>query len=364
MMKRRGWLKWGLIFGCWTVLALMYSSHLYFFHLLRDEKAVWTEGLIEALDDFYVWAAFTPLILYLASRFPLKRSSWRTSVLVHIPASLFLSFVQVVLHTLLDATLLDQDLSINYTTRLFFVLFSRTFHFGLLVYCAILAINHAIEYYKDRELQTAQMETRLAQAQLQSLRMQLHPHFLFNTLNAISALISQDAQAADQMIARLSELLRMSLANDNAQEVTLKQELEFLNLYLEIEKIRFQDRLTIRMTIDPLCLDAFVPNLILQPLVENSIRHGIARRRGQGLVEIAASVRQGKLCLRVRDNGAGFPTNGSDGVVKEGIGLANTRARLEQLYHTAQRFELGSLPEGGAEVSMEIPFRALEEGGR
>jgi LytS/YehU family sensor histidine kinase len=260
----------------------------------------------------------------------------------------------------LDAALIAQNLSVNYTTRLFFVLFSRTFHFGLLIYWAILAINHAIEYYKDRELQTAQMETRLAQAQLQSLRMQLHPHFLFNTLNAISALVSQDAQAADQMIARLSELLRMSLASDNAPEVTLKQELEFLNLYLEIEKIRFQDRLTIRMDIDPLCLDAYVPNLILQPLVENSIRHGIARRRGAGLVEISAQVRGERLCLRVRDNGAGFASNGR-GEIKEGIGLANTRARLEQLYNTGHRFELVNRAKGGVEVLLEIPFRDAQE---
>jgi LytS/YehU family sensor histidine kinase len=359
-MKRRGWLKWGVIFGCWTLLSLMYSSHLYFFHLLRDELAVWTEGMIEAFDDFYVWAAFTPLILHLGSRFPLKRDGWPKSLLVHIPASLLLSFVQVVLHTLLDAALLEQNLSINYTTKLFFVLFSRTFHFGLLIYWAILAINHAIEYYKDRELQTAQMETRLAQAQLQSLRMQLHPHFLFNTLNAISALVRQDAQAADQMIARLSELLRMSLTNDNAQEATLKRELELLNLYLEIEKIRFQDRLTVRMEIDPLALDACVPNLILQPLVENSIRHGIAKRRGAGLVEISAVLRDGMLHLSVRDNGAGFQANGK-GAIKEGIGLTNTRARLEQLYHNAHRFELSSRPDGGAEVALAIPFHAAQE---
>jgi two-component system, LytTR family, sensor kinase len=362
MMKRRGWLKWGVIFGCWTLLSLIYSSHLYFFHLLRGERAVWIEGLIEAFDDFYVWAAFTPLTLYLAGRFPLGRARWPTSVLVHVPASLLISFVQVTLHTFLDAAFIDQDLSNYHVTRLFFTIFTRKFHFGLLIYWAILAINHAVEYYKDRELQTAQMEARLARAQLQSLRMQLHPHFLFNTLNAISALIGQDAQAADQMIARLSELLRMSLAADNAPEVTLKEELEFLNLYLEIEKVRFADRLTIKMTIDPLCLDAFVPNLILQPLVENSIRHGIARRRGRGQVEIAASVLQGQLCLRVRDNGAGFPADASD-ALKEGIGLANTRARLEQLYHEGHRFELVNRGEGGAEVLLEIPFRALAKGG-
>jgi sensor histidine kinase YesM len=339
----------------------MYSSHLYFYHLLRGEKSVYTVGLIEALNDFYVWAVFTPLILHLASRFPLRRFVWPRSLIVHIPASLLLSFAQVVIHTLLDAAFLDQNLSINYVTRLFFGLLSRTFHFGLLIYWAILAVSHAIEYYKDRELQTAQMETRLAQAQLQSLRMQLHPHFLFNTLNAISALIRQDARAADQMIARLSELLRMSLADDNAQEVTLKQELELLNLYLEIEKIRFQDRLAIKLNIDPLALDAYVPNLILQPLVENSIRHGIARRRGRGTVEISASLRDGMLYLQVRDNGAGLQLNGS-GTIKEGIGLANTRARLEQLYNTGHHFNLGTHSEGGAEVVLAIPLLRAPKG--
>src|SRR4051812_35685851 len=117
-MKRSGWLKWGMIFGCWTLLSLVYSSHLFFFHLLRGERAVYLEGLIEALNDFYVWALFTPLILHLGSRFPLKRDHWRGSLLVHTTASLLISFVQVVLHTLLDAALLDRDFSAGYTTRL------------------------------------------------------------------------------------------------------------------------------------------------------------------------------------------------------------------------------------------------------
>src|SRR4029079_2186861 len=176
---------------------------------------------------------------------------------------------------------------------------------------------------------------------LQALKMQLHPHFLFNTLNSISALLDEDVDAADQMLARLGDLLRMTLENSGAQEITLQEELEFLRCYLEIEQVRFNDRLTVDMKIEPATLDAQVPNLILQPIVENAIKHGIVSRIAPGRIEISAIRYGGSLKLQVRDNGPGLhPGEASSGRVKEGLGLANTRARLEQRYRHDHRFEM------------------------
>ncbi|HET8677491.1 MAG TPA: histidine kinase [Blastocatellia bacterium] len=195
--------------------------------------------------------------------------------------------------------------------------------------------------------------------------MQLHPHFLFNTLNSVSALLDEDVEAADEMLARLGDLLRMTLTNSGAQEVTLQEELEFLRCYLEIERVRFQDRLTIQMDIDPQALDALVPNLILQPIVENAIRHGIASRINPGRIEIRAARAGDALQLQVKDNGPGIQTKSDLAVTsREGVGLSNTRARLKQLYGPRHRFELSDAVGGGLLLTIEIPFqmdRAVSE---
>ena len=216
----------------------------------------------------------------------------------------------------------------------------------------------ATSYYRqsrDRE----QMEVRLAQAQLQSLRLQLHPHFLFNTLNTITALITADPPAAERMVSGLSELLRLSLHDAGEQEVSLERELEVLQPYLEIQQIRFRDRLTVEVAVAPDTLDALVPNLILQPLVENAIRHGIAPRATAGRVEIRAQRQDGMLHLRVTDDGVGLRDGGRD--VKEGVGLGNTRARLQHLYGPRHRFECHGGPSGGFTVSIAIPFQLESE---
>ena len=204
-------------------------------------------------------------------------------------------------------------------------------------------------------LRAARLEARLAEAELEALRARLHPHFLFNTLHAISTLMHRDVEAADRMLADLSDLLRLSLGTHTGQAVPLQQELDVLEHYLKIEQTRFQDRLTVQMTIDPATLDAQVPSLILQPLVENAIRHGIAPRAGAGRVEILARCDHRRLHLEVRDDGCGLPP-AEHGRPQEGPGLANTRARLRQLYGAAQRFELAPAPGGGAVASLEIPF--------
>jgi LytS/YehU family sensor histidine kinase len=212
--------------------------------------------------------------------------------------------------------------------------------------------------YREREKRATQLEAQLVQAQLQALKMQLHPHFLFNTLHSISALLHEDAEAADRMIARLGEFLRLTLEDTGQQEVTLQKELEFLKCYLDIERIRFQDRLTVRYDIDPETLDALVPNLMWQPIVENAIRHGIAPRSGAGCIELRSKRLGPKLQLQVKDDGPGLRNEpGSGGDLNEGVGLANTRNRLRQLYGRNHWLGLCNGLDKGLVVTLEIPFK-------
>ena len=231
------------------------------------------------------------------------------------------------------------------------MLFIR-FHPNLLTYWAIVGFTQALDYfrrYTDREKQ-------LAQAELHLLRSQLQPHFLFNTLHTISAMMHEDVNAADRMINRLSDLLRLTLESIGEHEVPLRQEIEFLKAYVEIERIRFQERLTLVVDVSPEALDAMVPSMILQPLAENSIRHGFASHNISGRIKVEAGRRDDRLILRVLDNGPGFPmATLSDS--SEGLGLLNTQRRLEQLYLGVYRFELQNSPNGGAFLMMEIPFR-------
>jgi len=199
-----------------------------------------------------------------------------------------------------------------------------------------------------------QLEARLARAQLQSLRLQLHPHFLFNTLNTINALIGTDRHAAERVVSGLSELLRMSLSSASEQEISLAKELELLAHYIEIQQIRFQDRLTVSFRVDPDARYALVPNLMLQPLVENAIRHGIAPRAAPGHVVVTAARQGGRLELSVVDDGVGESPRVEH---RDGVGLGNTRARLLSLYGSDHRFEAGSASTGGFAVRIEIPFR-------
>jgi LytS/YehU family sensor histidine kinase len=228
------------------------------------------------------------------------------------------------------------------------------------IYWAVLGIKYAVNYYRmyqERELRAAQLENQLAQTRLQVLKNQLHPHFLFNTLNNISELVYKDPEAAEQMIASLSDLLRIALDKLDVQEVSLQQELEFLEKYLEIEQMRFHDRLEVRYEIAPEALDARVPNMILQPLVENAIKYGIAPRAEGGSIEIGAKRTNGHLNLKVADDGLGVPF-GDVANLNEGVGLSNTRARLKHLYGAEHNFVLQPRDGGGLRLDLQIPFKA------
>jgi LytS/YehU family sensor histidine kinase len=233
------------------------------------------------------------------------------------------------------------------------------------MYWLILIACHAIQYQarlRAGELKASQLEAQLAQAQLSALKMQLHPHFLFNTLHSISALLHVDVEAADRMVARLGDFLRLTLDNSENQEVTLEQELEFLRCYLDIELTRFQDRLTVDLDIASETLTAQVPNLIMQPIVENAIRHGIATRIEPGRIWISSERKDGRLRIQIRDDGPGFASKpispGRERQFGEGIGLSNARARLARLYGSEHVLDLSNGREGGAIVTLEMPFRA------
>jgi two-component system LytT family sensor kinase len=355
---RRRLLKWGLIAAGWTLFGLFFASQSIVSRAYDGRPLRIGNAVAGWLICAYIWLALTPPVLRLARRFPLDRQRWLVNSLFHLAASVAFSLLQLAIYVLI-ASWVGLSPGTQSFSEGFRNLFVGNFHFDLLTYWAIIGLCHALDYYRkyrERELRASQLETTLAQAQLDALRMQLHPHFLFNTLNSISVLMAEDTKAARRMLTRLSDLLRASLKNEASHEVALHEELEFLESYLEIEQTRFQDRLTVRMEIDPSALDARVPHLILQPLVENAIRHGIAPRASAGLVEIRARRQNGVVRLEVRDNGAGLGASSPESLMK-GIGLSNTRARLEQLYGTSHRFELHDREGGGLTVTIAIPFR-------
>jgi len=230
----------------------------------------------------------------------------------------------------------------------------------LLIYGGVIGICYALDYYRkyrEREFLASRLEAQLAQAQLESLRMQLHPHFLFNTLNGIVGLVRDNKnQAAVSMLVGLSDLLRHALEHSARQEVELREELNFIKLYLSIQEMRFSDRLRVELNIDPATTKAMVPNLILQPLTENALRHGFGRSADSGMVGISSAAENGHLRLTVYDNGAGLP---DDWQLKgsTGIGLANTAARLQQLYNDNHQFDIRNRAGGGVEVVILMPLR-------
>ena len=350
-----------MLFACWTLYGIFFAAQATIQQSYMGRPVTWWNNFAAWLICGYLWAALTPLILYLSRRFPIERRNWPKTAFLHFTSSIILVAILLGLYVL-AAKVAGLPVARQPLGAAFLALLILEFHFSLLIYWVILGIDHALrnyQKYRERELQASQLEARLAQAQLQVLKMQLHPHFLFNTLHAVSTLMHKDVEAADRMIARLSDLLRLALENEGVQEVSLKQELELLERYLDIEQTRFRDRLTVEMSIDPEVLDARVPNLILQPLVENAIRHGITVRRGQGRIEIDARRTNGTLSISVRDDGRGLDKTAEE-KIKEGVGLSNTRARLRQLYGEQATFELQSAPEGGTICSLAIPFHEDE----
>jgi signal transduction histidine kinase len=339
-----------------TLFALVVASqyHMYWRMLGRVEPL---GPLLEIqLARWYLWVALCPFIFAVAQRWRPGAHGGRYRVGIQIAAAVGFALSHALLSALVErgigasSTPLPLTLSAHITALL---------PLDIVTYGAIAATYLAVDYYhryRRRELSALRLEARLAQTHLQVLRSQLQPHFLFNTLNTVSALMHEDVEAADAMLSALSDLLRLALHGDGSHEVPLRQEVEFLRRYLDIMRLRFRGLLTTAVEIDPAALDALVPILVLQPLVENAVRHGIAKRLDGGQVIVRAERLDSVLRLRVADNGPGLPA-GWEEEQHSGVGLSNTRARLRQLYGAAHRIEMRNRPSGGVELTLTVPFR-------
>jgi two-component system LytT family sensor kinase len=360
---RIDWLKWAVLFGFWTFFSLLNANQVYFEMLHKPGmNHSWWRIVFWQLVVWYAWLCMTPVIIWLGCKLPVEGRAWLKGILVHLPVSAVISALHVAAATYFEMTIRPFDVWSD--RRLFLAQYesrlSSFFLFDFVMYWAILGVGYAFDYrtrLRERESLAAQLRAQLAQAQLEALKMQLHPHFLFNTLHAISGLVRADQkQPAVNMIAGLSDLLRRALDSADEQEVALRDEVKFTELYLDIQRVRFSDRLTVRVDVSPDVLDALVPNLLLQPLVENAIRHGVSLNESAGTVSISAYRAGDMLRVNVSDDGPGLQS-GWRMEESEGIGLANTRARLERLYGGDQRFELRNAEGGGVTAAVAIPFR-------
>ena len=308
---------------------------------------------------WYVPAILTPTFFRLAHYFRLDGARWLRALGVHLIAALGFSVVHCACMLAVRALLVDSLGKPPMIPWAFYVQrhYLSNLDWTLMVYSTIVGLSYALAYNREsqaRAVKAAQLETRLAEARLRTLEAELHPHFLFNTLHAISTLVHTNPDSADRMISRLSDLLRLTFDRSGAPRVSLQEELEFLQKYLEIEQTRFHDRLSVRFDIDPETLDAEVPRLILQPLVENAIKHGVSPKPGNGLVQISSRRKQDTLWIEISDNGVGLSA-GARARLHTGVGLSNTRDRLECLYGARQRVEFSDDATGLA-VRLEIPF--------
>jgi signal transduction histidine kinase len=357
-----------LCFGflVWTLLGFSFALSSYLGARQDNVHIDFRRMLSGYLADFYLWGMLSPLIFRLAKRFELRRQLVR-NLLLHVAVSIIFSFIVLSAAAPLTWYLGYPNLVRNPTlltlwrNSAFSIYY---FHQGLTIYWTTLVVAHALQYYRglrEGEARTGQLAAQLAQAQLQALKMQIHPHFLFNTLNSIAALLHKDVETADRMIARLGDFLRLTLKRSESQTINFAQELEFLKCYLDIERTRFEDRLVIEMEIEAETLDFKVPNLILQPLVENAVRHGVGKQTTSGHITIRAFKQEDRLIMQVEDNGPGLSvkSNGDH----SGIGLANTRARLQQFYGADYNFEIVNGAGRGVVVTLDIPaVTSIKEG--
>ena len=376
-LSSRGYyrLLWIASFAAWVFIAFADAASLYAVARSAAQPTIfWNLLRLPLLRDL-IFAFLTPPVFILSLRYPLQQKNWRYRILIYLLGGLAFSVVHTFLRALspiYGATARDNmSVLVNWSTYTFtphWVVLWRMFFYNVVnnivfSYLAIVLIAHITWYYqrlRERELRASQLEAQVAKAHLESLRSQLQPHFLFNTLHSISALMLTDVHSADRMMTLLSDLLRMSLENVGFQITTLQRELEFVTKYLEIEKVRFGDRLNVVLNVDSEALDADVPHLLLQPLAENAVRHGIARLSFPGEIQIAASLDHSRLRLQVRDNGPGLNDPGAE-QPGTGLGLKATQLRLRTLYGDGQQFTIRNLPEGGVEVCVQIPFHVTTD---
>ena len=354
------WRKYGLILLLWTLVVIVEAAQYYASQFVEHHTFPLWLAIRRACEEWYPWTFLTVGILWVARRCNLEREGMKRWILGHVGTSVLVSLVYFTVYAwLLSGQKSVMDGSTFEFGNVFKKLIIFYLHVVLVIYWAIVLSHQSWGYYqrsRERERQASALATELVRTRLEVLRMQLNPHFLFNTLHTISALIHENPDDADRIVARLSELLRVSLEQSDSQEVPLRQELSFLERYLQIEQTRFQERLAVDMEIESGLDNVLVPSLILQPLVENAIRHGIEPREDTGRLKIGARRLNGMLELKVSDNGPGLP-EAEVAPRREGVGLSNTRSRLSHLYGPDHRFELTPASGGGLEARLLIPCR-------
>jgi two-component sensor histidine kinase len=345
--------QWAIAFVLWSIPALLFTIPA-----LREGRTASQIILTESLP-WLIWALLTPFVLAQARRYPLEQPHRARDIRVHLGTALLIGVlygtVNIVLYFLFGEPPPGR-------------VFLRSWLEGVLVwlplsvifYAALASVGFVLAYQQrlqEGRVHAAQLEAQLSDARLQALRHQLNPHFLFNTLNTIAMHVrSGDTQTSVRMLARLSELLRHMLEEARAQEVPLRTEMEYVERYLEIEGARFSDRLSTRVDVPETVRDALVPNLLLQPLVENAVRHGIARRADAGRLELRAQRVNDRLILEVLNDGVALPA-GFDCTRAQGIGLRNTVSRLAHLYGDAASIRLENRPGAVVAAIVELPWR-------
>ena len=341
---------WAGGFAAWTALALLATTQSALSLAYRGQPVRWAPLLAWGLLDWYTCALFIPPLLWLVRRTPLERATWPRRLPIYLLATFAFAVAKYALTVPLQRALFG-------TQRTLGGALAGNLISEAMIFWAVVGVLHAVEFYRrfqEREAQALALRAQLSESQLDALRAQLHPHFLFNALNAATTLVHRDANAADAMLTQLGELLRHALRSDARHETTLREELGFLDRYLSIMRTRFGDQLTVQRHV-PSDLDgALVPTFVLQPLVENSLEHGVRRLDGAGCVEIEASREGDRLVLSVRDNGSGESHGVREGL---GIGLANTRARLAALYGERAELRLTPRTNGGMETALRLPLR-------
>jgi two-component system LytT family sensor kinase len=374
----RQWLIWALSFGIWSLVALVATLTIYKLYRTTDTPMRFISTLGWEFCQILTYAPLTPFTFAFASRYPIRRENWVSRSLLYLAGGLVFAVAHIALRAMTPYAYWDSK-SRDFASaiwdahahgfRVQWLVLQRQFFSGVVdditgTFVPIVLIAHAVSYYRrfrERELRAVQLEGQLAKAHLQTLKSQLQPHFLFNTMHSISSLMLTDVQAADRMMTRLGDLLRMSLESAGTQITSLSRELEFLNCYLEIEKMRFAERLKVTLAIAPEALDASVPHLLLQPLVDNAVKHGISKLTSGGEIAITVTAQNGELEIEIRDNGPGFLKEGT--LPTNGVGLRITRERLESLYGQDQSVELLDLLGRGTVTRVCIPFRVQSSDG-
>jgi two-component system, LytTR family, sensor kinase len=376
-IKKRSGLIWILSFGVWTFVALAATLSIYELYRSMDRPMRFLEVLGLECSQILPYVLLTPAAFALATRFPISREKWLRPSLVLLAGGFAFSILHITMRAATPYAFWDMKTHAwysaiwDYQAHVFKVrwhVFSDLFFANVVdditgAYVPIVLVAHMVSYYsklRERERRASQLEGQLAKANLQALKSQLQPHFLFNTMHSISALMLIDVRAADKMMSRLSDLLRMSLENNGEQITSLNHEVEFVTAYLEIEKARFGDRLNVILDVAADTLDAQVPHLLLQPLVENAVRHGIAKLSAGGEIRLVSRHDRDRLHLTIRDNGPGLEAL-VEGRAKSGLGLRATQERLQTLYGNDHALNVHRSPEGGLEVSLHIPFHQIRD---